>query len=220
MALPPDEDDLEEKALQDKYNERFQSLPYRQVFYPPAGAWNIDGLFPEAYYESAMVLLRGISENREFYEGVHGVAAVFLCRHCLELLLKYTLYHSRWLRDRRTNADAGEIQPVGKDRHQLVPLWDTLKGELTKKGLTHNLDLAFVERFVKEFDHVDSRGMRFRYPGDQLPVLCKSDDSLRIDFAALSFDLKHVYDVLGTLDNLLIELHGENEEWESEMRSW
>lgn len=95
-----------------------------------------------------------------------------------------------------------------------------LKRELTRKKLTHNCDLPFVERFVQEFDKIDPRGMRFRYPGEQLPVLNNSQHSLQIDFESLLFNLRHVYEVLGTLDNLLIESYGENQEWEREMQSW
>lgn len=211
------EDELarEENQIIDEYNARFQPLPYRQVFYPPLDGC-VDALYLDGYFESAKVILEGIVSGR-FFEGIHGVAAVFLSRHSLELALKYTLYHSRWLKDDRTNAT--EIQPVGKDHHRLQPLWDKLLAELMSRtpSIIGGLDLNFVGEFVKEFHLVDERGMRFRFQGEQLPITTSSRESLGIDFKMLLFNMKRAHDILGTLDNYLIELHGENQEWEYEM---
>ena len=65
------------------YSNRFRPQAYRQVFYPPvSGEWKVDDDFPEAFFESAKVLLEAII-NRSLHEGFEGVAAMFLCRHYL-----------------------------------------------------------------------------------------------------------------------------------------
>lgn len=221
MTYDPDgnEAEVEEALIFKKYNERFEKWPYRQAFFAPSKEWHVDALFAEGYLESATVLLSGIASG-QFPQGIHGVTAVFLCRHYLELQLKYTLYHSRWLKDENTNAPNEEIEAVGKDHHRLHPLWIKLRGEIEKKKLTYDLDLPFVGQFVNEFDTIDPNGMRFRYPGTQLPVQGKSHETLGIDFAILASSLKHASEVLDTLDRNLINTFGHNEEWESEMQSW
>src|SRR5579872_4453303 len=119
----------EEAAIFAEYNRRYQPELYRQVFYPPqAGDWKIDALFPDGFFESAMVILGGVVNGR-LLEGVHGVAGVFLSRHYLELALKYTLFHSQWLKDEVTNAADHEVGPVSKG-HKLLPLLDKLLAEL------------------------------------------------------------------------------------------
>lgn len=204
-----------------KYNERFESHKYHQVFYPPpSGEWRVDALFPEGFFESAKLLLRGVATG-EFREGIEGVAAVFLSRHYIELAIKYALFHSRWLTDSRRNAPASDVTSVGKT-HDVQKLWDALAGELKgKPGLVPTgLDLNFVSEFVKEFHAVDQHNWRFRYPGQQLPVESPAGDDLKIDYAALLFNLQRAYDVLSTLDNYLIETFGGNEELEAEQDSW
>lgn len=212
----------ESERIWKKYCERFPPLTYRQVFHPPSDGQKANGLFPDAYFESAKVLLEGVVSGR-FPEGVHGIAAVFLSRHYLELALKYSLYHARWLKEETTNAPDNEIESVGKDYHKLQPLWDKLHAELTRRAPSifgTGLDLNFVREFVNEFHGVDERGMRFRYPGEQLSIAGSHNEALDIDFRALLFSLMRIYDVLSTLDRFLIEQYGANQDWENEMASW
>jgi hypothetical protein len=219
MNLEWNQGQMEEFAKEEErsfaeYSERFQPQVYRQVFYPPAsGEWKVDADFPEGFFESAKVLLQGIV-SASLQEGIQGVAALFLCRHYLELALKHTLYHSRWLRDEAHNA-GDDIEPVGKG-HKLQEWWDRLSMELRRRVppiLAAGYDLDFVAAFVKEFQEIDGGGTRFRYSGKQLPLAPSFNETLRIDFEALLVNVKRVHGILDTLDRHLIEQHGENREW-------
>lgn len=207
----------EEEQIFAEYSEPFRPHEYRQVFY---GTGKVDALFPEGFFESAMILLKGIT-TREFRQGIEGVAAVFLCRHYLELALKYTLFHSRWLKESNVNAVPADVTPVGKG-HNLQWLWGNLIADLKAKPhvVPKGLDLDFVGAFVKEFHAVDQDNWRFRYPGEQLPVERSSNEKLTIDFDALLVNLQHTYDVLGMLDTCLIETFGQNDDWEVILRSF
>jgi hypothetical protein len=177
----------------------------------------VDALFPDGFFESATILLKGVM-SRSLHESIEGVAAVFLCRHYLELALKYTLYHSRWLDDETHNADS-DVEPVGKS-HNLQELWDKLNTELQNRVpsiVATGYDLDFVAKFVKEFHDVDERNTRFRYPGEQLPVELSTHETLKTDFETLLLNLKRAHDVLELLDTHLIEQHGQNREWQAYM---
>jgi hypothetical protein len=215
----------EEAAIIAEYNERYEPRPYRQVFYPPAkGNWEVDGLYVDSFFEAAMLRLEGIVAGR-LMPGIHGVAAVFLCRHYLELEIKFTLFHSRWLKHEDENATESEIKAVGKT-HKLQPYWDLLikeLGERTPSALATGLDLDFVGAFVAEFHGIDEHGWRFRYPHETIGVASRTErpaGTLGIDYESLLFNLKRAHDVLDTLDGRLIEQHGQNAEWESEMNSF
>ena len=90
----------------------------------------MEGLFQDSFYRSARLLLRAVLDGKILE--AEGIAAVFLCRHYLELALKYALFHSRWLKDKDTNALNAEILAVGHG-HDLKKIWDTRNAELTKK---------------------------------------------------------------------------------------
>ena len=210
----------EEERIFAEYAGRFQPRVYRRVFYPPkSGNWKVDAVFPDGFFEAAKALLEGITCG-SLREGIEGVAAVFLCRQYLELAIKYTLYHSRWLKDETHNAD-DDVGPVGRG-HDLQAWWDKLSGELQNRVpsiLNAGYDMAFVAEFVKEFHEVDKNGTRFRYPGQQLPVVPSAPEALGIGFGTLLVNLKRVHDILETLDSHLIEQHGQNHEWQAYMDS-
>lgn len=126
MSIEPFEESDEsfEAELAAQLTRPYQRLQYTQCFHPPGDPndWAMDGLFPEAYYESAVTLLSNICEDRGYYEWRYAIPAIFLARHCLELQLKYVLYHSRWLKEARVNQSQDDIEAVGKDHHRLAPL--------------------------------------------------------------------------------------------------
>lgn len=217
-----DEDDLaaEEAKIISEYAERYKPHPYHPVFFPPVGGdWKVEALYVDGFFEAAKHLLEGIVAGR-LPEGLHGVAAVYLCRHYLELKIKYTIFHSRWLKEERENALPDEVAPLKED-HNLQGAWNTLVRELKIKMpsiLGSGLDLQFVSEFVAEFHRIDARGWRFRYPQEHIAVAQPCDpqkESLRISFEALLFDVTRVRDILDTLDGHLVEQYGENDEWQS-----
>jgi hypothetical protein len=208
------------------YNEPYHPHDYVRVFFPPPhGDWKVDALFAEGFFSSAELLLQGVIDGK--LSEAEGVAAVFLCRHYLELAIKCCLFHSRWLRNVGTNATNKEIAAVGKD-HSLHSLWSDLRRELDSKLPEISkvgFDLDFVGKLVAEFQQVDKGGCRFRYPTKEFAVATTGQpstppESLGIDFRALLFALEHTQRVLGDLDAYLVNTHGLNEEWEAELNSF
>src|SRR6266568_1203845 len=217
-----DHDELaaEEAKIIAEYAERYEPRPYRRVFFPPAsGDWKVDALYVDSFFEAAKHLLEGIVADR-LSEGLHGVAAVYLCRHYLELEIKYTLFHSRWPKRETENAANDEIAPLKED-HNLQKAWDTLVRELKGKVPSlweSGLDLNFVSEFIAEFHRIDAGGLRFRYPQKHIaiaPPNAPHKDTLGISFNALFYNLTRARDVLDTLDGCLVDQYGENEEWQS-----
>jgi hypothetical protein len=217
-----DHDDLaaEEAKIIAEYAERYKPHPYRQVFFPPASDdWKVDALYVDGFFEAAKNLLEGIVAGR-LSEGLHGVAAVYLCRHYLELEIKYTLFHSRWLKHENANAGDGEVAALKED-HNLQGVWDTLLRELKGKVPSlwkSGLDLNFVSKCVAEFQRIDPGGWRFRYPQKHIavaPANAPRKDTLGISFDSLLLNLTRARDVLDTLDGRLVDQYGENEEWQS-----
>ena len=214
-----------ETEIISSYNEAYRPHEYRRAFYiPPHGDWKVDASFVDGYFSSAKLLLQDIIDGKLLE--AQGMAAVFLCRHYLELAIKYTLFHSRWLRSESTNATNDEIAAVHTD-HSLHSLWDTLTGEL-KSRLPETskvgFDLDFVGRFVAEFQQVDKYGCRFRYPTKRIAVAravqpATLPESLGIDYPALLLALEHTQRVLSDLDAYLVNTHGLNEEWEAELNN-
>jgi hypothetical protein len=218
----PEPEDYEAQLFAE-YNERFLPYAYRPVFYSPAsGVWHVGALYLEGFFEASKLLLQG-TVNGSLNQCIEGFPAVFLCRHYLEIALKYALFHSRWLRDANHNATIAAIDPVGKNfGHDLRKLWNALTTELKNKRIdmvATGLDLDFVGKFVAEFDSVDKHNVRFRYAGEQLPA-GPSNETLNIDFPPLLFNLERSHEILITLDSYLVETYGQNEEWEEIQNSW
>jgi hypothetical protein len=214
----------EESRILAEYAERYRPQPYRQIFYSPvSGTWKVDALYVGGFFEAAKFLLEGIVAGK-LPESLHGVAAVYLSRHYLELEIKYALFHSRWLKHERCNTLVSEVVPV-THAHMLQPLWDKLKTELKARvpsSLTSGLDLKFVAQFVAEFHKVDKSGWRFRYPKATIAAVVSPalpTSILGIDFESLLFTLNRAHEILDTLDGRLVDQHGENEEWQGDLDS-
>lgn len=213
----------EETRIIAEYNELFQPQPYRQVF-ADLGEWNFEARYIDDFYETAKHLLEGIVAGR-LLDTMHGLSATYLCRHYLEIAIKYALFHSRWLKSEKENAADDEIREVAKT-HNLRSLWDTLMQELESRVpsiLATGLDLKFVGDFVAEVHKVDSRGERFRYPTERIAVKLASNaipPALTTYFDSLMFDLKRAHDILEILDAHLVNQYGENEDWKSILNSF
>jgi hypothetical protein len=219
-----------------EYNERYRARPYRTVFFRPAiGRWKVDVNYVDSFFESAKFLLEVIvagelpeyrlSTTGVLPETAYGVVAVYLCRHYLELEIKYTLFHSRWLKHEHTNAADPEIDAVD-NIHTLHDLWEKMVQELKARApsiFDSGLDLKFVAAFVADFHRVDKEGWRFRYPRKRIAIVSPEEppaDVLGIDYASLLFNLKRAHDVLDTLDGRLVDQHGENEDWQSQLEDF
>ena len=219
-----------------EYNERFQAQPYRNVFSKPAtGHGKVDANYVDSFFESAKFLLECIvagdvpdSDLRTIHilpESRYGVVAVYLCRHYLELEIKYALLHSRWLKHEHENAVDSEIDAVDNN-HELLELWESLMKELQARvpsTFATGLDFKFVSEFVTDIHGVDKEGWRFRYPRKRIAISSPTElpaPTLGIDYASLLYNLKRARDILDTLDGRLVDQHGENDDWESELKSF
>jgi len=208
----------EEQRIHNEFRDRYCRRSYSQVFYAPVRTdWKVDGLFEDSFYRSARILLQAVLDGKLLE--AEGIAAVFLCRHYLELALKYIVFHSRWLKNESTNALNRDIEAVAKG-HDLRELWLAVNEELKSRVpciWKTGLDIDFVGHFVGEFHQIDGRNWHFRYPTQRIVVGSRPTrvSPLGIDFKALCEDLEHAYGVLSGLDSYLVETHGQNDEWES-----
>jgi hypothetical protein len=220
---------MDPEEFKAKYAPWYVKRSYKNVLTVPDKPWSVHAVWREAYFSGAKHILMGVVDGR-FMPETEGVTGVFLFRHYLELHLKYIVFHSRWLRTARENADRDEIQSLYKS-HSLMALWNSVKGEAKGKipqAEWDALDTAFVEQCVKEFESVDPHpGWRFRYHGpefgidrrpaqERVPIV----DYLHVDFHGLLDQMDHIYDVLNAVDVYLVESHGENAEWAAEQSSW
>lgn len=193
--------------------------PLKFFWLPSNNEWRVDALFIDGYYSAGKAIAEGVISG-SLYEGIEGLAALFLFRHYLELQLKFIIFHARWMKDWNNNAEDEEVQPVGKG-HPLTPLWETLQSECKARipsEIWNSFDLEFVDNCVKEFDKLDPRSEAFRYPtSDKIRVQTGAPhrEPLRISFQELLLTMEHVRSVLDWIDMYLIERYHENKEWKS-----
>lgn len=194
---------------------------YRPMFYLPTGDFKIAAIWDVAYLETAEYVLNGVLK-RDLNRQVHGVAGVFLFRHYVELELKYILFHSRWLKDKDTNAAKEEIAKIDQI-HFLDKLWKQVKDETPKKlgeDTWKTFDIAFIDEVVRDLNKVDPGSFGFRYNGKLFGEVDLKAEELKIDYEAILGQLRHVYYVLHSIKVYLIETHGMNADWQREMNTW
>ncbi len=191
---------------------------YQPVFYNRDGT--LSG-FREDYYLAAHGIVQRITEAKT-YGDTEGIAALFLFRHYLELALKDIVFGLRRLATRRKNAPPTESDQQASG-HSLGALWGEIKKHYPHKmGARHwnDLDSAFVDQCICEFDRIDPFGERFRYPREKRAPARDRLKPLTVDWDRLPHTIEHAHDVLETMDTYLVETYAENEEWEGEMSSW
>lgn len=147
---------------------------------------------------------------------------MFLFRHYVELELKYILLHTRWLKDRETNAAKEDVKAIEKI-HSLQDLWRMVKTETPDKigpEAWNGFDLGFIDKVVRDLHRVDPESFSFRYSGNRIGEGVRGARELWIDFHAILGQSQHVYNVLHSIQVYLVETYGQNAEWEAEMSSW
>jgi hypothetical protein len=213
----------------EQYARWYKKMKYEPMLRIPAEPWNVDASWRDGYFRASKEIIQGVVDGR-LMPAIHGVAGVFMFRHYMELAMKYTVFHARWLVSENKNAAWDDVKDLHRS-HSLMGWWNSLKGETKRKipkAEWDALDVEFVEECVKNFEAVDpDPGWRFRYHGkffavdkrpahERAPVL----NHLYIDFKAVFYQMDHVHDVLNAIDVYLVESHGQNAEWEAEMNSW
>lgn len=89
-------------------------------------------------------------------------------------------------------------------------------------GFWNSHDIAFVDSCIAEFHAVDPNGETFRYHGPVFGVVAGPSvvNQLHVSFEALHLEMKHVRDVLWSLDAYCLNSHGQNEEWDEILKSF
>lgn len=164
--------------------------------------------FKESFYRASEVIIKNLAQGRGFPE-VEGLAAVFLFRHYLELALKTIVMRGRLLERSDRNAVKENVKQVGRI-HDLAELWQLVLTDAKPKIESNDwesYDVPFVERCIAEFHERDEKGFAFRYPG-------QGGERFDYDFTYFSKAMEHVYQILENITVYLIEMHGQNEEWQ------
>lgn len=194
---------------------------YVPMFHIPSAPWKIGAIWDQAYLETAQYVLRGVV-SRDLNPYIHGVVGVFLFRHYVELELKYILFHTRWLRDKDTNATKAEVKAI-EQIHFLDKLWAAVKRETPDKigrEAWDEFDTAFIDEVVRDLNIVDPGSYGFRYSGKKFGEGDPDAKELWTDFRTILDQSQHVYNVLHTMKVYLIETYGMNAEWERELDSF
>lgn len=216
-----EDDEAGSKALLEEINETLGAVKwhYQPILHFPDGAWKVGAIWDQAYFDASEYILTGVSQG-QLNPHVHGAAGLFLFRHYVELALKYVLFYSRWLEDHSKNA---EEVVLFKKTHDLNWLWERIKEEVPAKlGVEawNGFDTAFVEQLVCELHRADPGSYGFRYNGETFGVEPRGVvEELAVDYGALLNQMKHVYNVLHSMQVYLIETHGQNAEWQAENNS-
>jgi len=170
--------------------------------------------YAESFYRAAEILLQGLAVGKGFPD-VEGVAGMFLFRHYLELVLKRIIVRGRHLVDRQQNAAREDVKEVA-NIHSLKTLWDLVLRDAKPKIEDRTwdaYDIPFLEKCLSEFDARDRKGFAFRYPR-------QGGERFEYDFAWISLATEHVQQILSNMLTYLIELHGENEDWQQIQNSF
>lgn len=189
----------------------FEIWDYHQLIYPSTGlqTW-ID--LADSFYRAAEVIIDNVVDGR-CLQDVEGIAAIFLFRHYLELSLKGIVGSGRWLVGPDVNATPDQVKAVGRE-HRLSILWEWVLRDAKPKLKQYwiGYDVAFVERCIAEFDQADQKSFAWRYPG-------QGSEKYSYDFSRLRLAIRHVRHVLEGIRCCLIEMYGQNADWENELRS-
>jgi hypothetical protein len=189
----------------------FQKWEYDKIFYAESHpkSW-LD--IAESFYRASLLLVEGVVENR-LNEDTEGIAAAFLFRHYLELALKNIILAGRFLDKDGKNVPRYQAAPARG--HKLNDLWAQVINDAKPKmaaGDWDNYDVEFVEKCIAEFNGIDPGGTVFRYAGE-------GAENVRVHFQWLYAIIEHVHQVLEGIRVYLIELHGQNADYESYLQS-
>jgi hypothetical protein len=184
---------------------------YRQIICktPHKQSWRD---MADSFFRAAILLVQGVAKG-ELRDDIEGLAAIFLFRHYLELILKSIILNGRWLVRVDENAREG-VQEV-KRIHELQKLWEWVIKDAKPKlnpGDWENYDTEFVEKCIAEFDEVDKKGFAFRYAG-------RGGEFCLFDFHALANEMEHIQQILDGINVYLVEAHAQNAEWEAYLES-
>jgi hypothetical protein len=162
--------------------------------------------YTESFYRATELLFQCLAVGKGFPD-IEGIAAMFLFRHYLELILKRIVVRGRHLKTPSENAFREEVEQVA-NIHDLRVLWNFVLRDAKPKiadDTWEDYDIAFVEKCIFEFDERDKKGFAFRYPR-------QGGEKYQYDFGWLCVASEHVQQVLANMVTYLIEEHRENQD--------
>jgi hypothetical protein len=163
--------------------------------------------YKESFYRASELIIDDLAHGRGFPE-IEGIAAVFLFRHYLELVLKRIIVEGRRLIRADQNAAWEDVKEAAKI-HRLDDLWKLVLVDAKPKieaRIWDSYDIPFVEKCIAEFHERDEKGFAFRYPQ-------QGGEQYEYDFQYFRSAMEHVYQVLENMLTVLIEQHAQNQEW-------
>ncbi|WP_223497068.1 hypothetical protein [Pseudomonas sp. A-RE-26] len=153
-------------------------------------------LYAIGYKDAADGLLQAIVERKASLDSAI-YPLVFLYRQALELQLKLMLPLARRL--------SGE-EPLDDHRHELMPLWRTLRRLLEKLDpRPDDEELPAMDSFIQQFQDVDPISFAFRYSTDKKGAL-SLPDLQHINVRHLSEVLDSVFLMLSGIYSWLDEM--------------
>lgn len=209
----PMADEPKEESLSDYGYTAFEHWEYQPFIYvhEQPKSWIS---FKESFYRASEFIMDNLARGNGFPE-IEGIAAVFLFRHYLELVLKSIILNGRWLVTADQNATRDRVEAV-RNIHGLERLWQMVledgKPKIDPK-VWNSYDIPFVEKCVAEFHARDEKGFAFRYPR-------QGGEKYDFDFGYFRAAMEHVRQVLENMDTYLIETYGQNQEWEDIQNSY
>ncbi|GEQ15683.1 HEPN domain-containing protein [Clostridium butyricum] len=146
----------------------FNLITFSSVLKEEVREYKIQVEFIKSYLESAKILSERLVDmgkvqigiSKVFYSYSLTIPIIYLCRHCLELAIKYAIFC---------------IDGKPKKVHGLNKIWSSFLSYLPKDISENDKDLLKkMGDFIRNIDLLDDTGTNFRYPSDQNEVCIKN----------------------------------------------
>ena len=148
-------------GFNDKSIPEFNLITFSSLFKKEAKEDGLQKEFIQSYLESAKILSERLEEleepqmgiNKVFYSYSLTLPIIYLCRHCLELSIKYAI---------------SRIDGKPKNVHGLDKIWSSFLSYLPENysGKERSL-LKNMRDFVQDINLLDDTGTKLRYPLEQ-----------------------------------------------------
>ncbi len=192
---------------------------YRSPFTNRDGA--IDACPGDDFYAAAIAIAERLF-NGDTRAEVESLAALFLFRHYLELRLKQIVCGARALSNGEKNVPRDQVKWPEDHRHDIHKLWNEAKASVPHKlrGCSwKDWDHAFLEKCIDDFHALDPSGEYFRYGWEKKPIVRDSLVRVYVDWGELLRVMRHTHDVAEGIRSALVEIFGENEDWQEQLNS-
>ncbi len=170
-----------------------------------------------AYREGAELMLRPLAESRgaeRQHNDLVVYPVVFCWRQFVELMLKDMVMLVRAL--------SGKNGSANLHKHDLLPLWNELKGHLPSLGARQQ-QVEIVEKTIARLADLDPDPFAFRYPKDKQGGSTQSGVPIRVNLRFLNEAMQNIANWLDAghteaSERLQFQLE-QQAEYEAEMRA-